>query len=148
LKNKGDNAIEKILVDTSFWKGMFDKEDQYHNDGKKLLEWILKQKKYEIWITNLILAEIGNWLKKVKTTSSNFLRYILKIQNLNVIYDDEKYLPSIIELFEKFDHSLGYVDSFNTIVYFNKKMKYIISHDSDYDRIKDMVRLTDIPIEF
>ena len=59
MKNKGVILIERILIDTTFWKGMFDKEDQYHNDGKKLLKWIIKQNKYEIWITNLILAEVG-----------------------------------------------------------------------------------------
>ena len=110
---------------------------------------MINQEEYEIWITNLILTEFGNWLKKKNKLIHKLKQILGVITNLNdlhIIYDDEKYRNSILELYYKIDDKLGYTDCFNVIVYHKFNIKYLMSHDSDYNSIENLIRLEQIPL--
>jgi predicted nucleic acid-binding protein len=142
--------INRILIDTSFWKAMFDKSDHFHYEADLFLHWMVEQEKFEIVITNLILAEVGNWFKKgvLKRFSKKVIKFIVNLNNLGIIYDEEEYRETILKLYYQFGDKLGYVDCFNAIVCIDpeNKIKYMISHDSEYDSIAEITRLTTIPV--
>lgn len=119
------------------WISFVYKKDIHHDAAKAIVQWIDAQAEYSIVITNLILAEISNFLhrKSIAETGLNFVEAILNSEKIDLFYDSEQYLAGTIEIYKRIEQ-LGYVDS--NIVLFYKLLKYkcLISFDSNYDGIK------------
>ncbi len=133
--------IKKIIVDSVVWIAAINKRENHFKKAKKILEWINNQEKYEIIVTNLIMAEIlNNFARKIKRRK--FLLRIIDIfekhNKISLYYDDEKISKVAIEVVKKIS-GLSYVDATLAVVMESLECDWLISFDDDFQKI-DMVR--------
>ncbi|SFE71085.1 hypothetical protein [Thermoflexibacter ruber] len=84
--------MQNILVDTCFWFGLFDKNDQWHKSALDILEATKKENRYLIPFPSLY--EILH-TQFVKNNKNNFDAF-LKSHQVNFIKDD-KYIKKAFE---------------------------------------------------
>ncbi len=112
------------------------------------MQWIEKQKKYRILISNLILAEIANFItRKINYKKKEIINTIINNEKIDMYYDEEPISKKAIEIYKKFD-PVGYVDATTAILYKLMKCDYLITFDSDFKLIKGITPLDSYPIDF
>ncbi len=50
--------MKSVIVDTSIWIGAFITKDRYHENGKKLLQWLHKEKNIRIIVPIGVIYEV------------------------------------------------------------------------------------------
>jgi hypothetical protein len=138
--------MASVFIDTGVWIAAIAKRDSHYQDAKKIIEWIDQQSQYRIVVTNLILAEVANFLMKKKYLQ--YARALVDLFNDNVkidlYYDDETISRLAIDLFKRSDR-LSYVDA-NSVVFCRQlNCDYLISFDSDFDGIEKITRIEQPP---
>ncbi len=122
-------------------------KDNRHKKGAEIIKWAQDQSVFKIVITNLIFAEVLNFLAKKGYTNSA-LKVVDMFQNhhnIDIYYDDEHTSKDAILLFKKIN-KLGYVDSSTIVFYHRLNCHYLISFDSDFDGISaELTRLDGVP---
>ncbi|NHI91372.1 MAG: PIN domain-containing protein [Candidatus Lokiarchaeota archaeon] len=135
-----------IFIDTGVWIGAFVKRDQYHKKAKSIINWVNSQNKYKIIVTNLIMAEVANFLKRKNygTPARKIVEIFNTDEKIDLYFDDEKMSEITVHLFNQYDR-LSYVDANSIAFYWKLKCAYIFSFDSDFDGIRDIKRLENVP---
>ena len=110
------------------------------------MQWTDAQSEFSIVITNLILAEVSNFLqrKAAPEIGRNFVDSIINDEKNELYYDSDTYLGETLEIYNRIKQ-LGYVDASIVLFYKLLKCRYIISFDSNFDVIKGLTRLDNIP---
>lgn len=135
-----------VIVDSVIWNAAFDKTDGKHRLGKEIVSNLLKQDRYTIVISNLILAEVANHLTKhANDISRDAIQKIINDKKMKIVYDDGESSDKARLIFNKF-RQLGYVDAVTAFFYKQLKCRYFISFDTDFNAISDITRLECAPI--
>ncbi len=97
-------------------------------------------------ITNLILAEVSNFLQRKATPEigRSIVDAIINNDKNELYYDSDQYLDETLEIYKRIE-KLGYVDASIVLFYKLLKCKYLISFDSNFDGIKGLIRVDNIP---
>jgi len=138
--------LASIFIDTGVWIAAIAKKDEHHKEASKIIKWANQQTEYRIIVTNLILAEVANFLKRKKyiKPAKELADLFTTNEKIDMYFDDEIISDIAIGLFKQMDR-LSYVDA-NSVVFCRQlKCDYIISFDSDFDGIENIIRLIQIP---
>jgi predicted nucleic acid-binding protein len=136
-----------LIIDSVIWIASIFKGDQKHKHAKTIIKWAQKQDKYGIIITNLICAEVANFLtrKKKYKEAKEIVQMFKTHEKIDFYFDDETMSDHACEYFNKIDR-IGYVDASIIAFYVQLKCKYILSFDSGFDGINNqIIRLENIP---
>ena len=134
--------IKRILIDSCVWIAAFYKKDKNHNLGKAFLEWLNEQNNLEIIITDFIIAETLNYLRK-KARDQRIVKEIIETyfddEKTEIFFTQEEQFHGALDVFQKYK-KLSFVDSTIVISYFNLKPDYLLSYDSGFNVFKNIIR--------
>lgn len=126
-----------IFADSSFFIGLVDKRDQWHKKAVKVFDRL----RDDIVISELIISESVTMIGyRAGGTVGNTLYNFFK-DNCQVEYVTDDILDDAMNIFLKFDGKLSVADSVSVTIMKRRKIKGIISFDSDFDRIKGITRV-------
>ena len=126
-----------IFSDSSFFIGLADKRDSWHKRALK----VKSRLRDELVISDLIISESVTMIGYRAGGAAGKTLYNFFRDNCQVEYVNEDILDEAMNLFSKFDGKLSVADSASVIIMKRKKIKGIISFDSDFDKIKGIDRI-------
>ena len=126
-----------IFVDSSYFIALSDKRDQWH---KKALK-IQSKLKESIIVSSLIVSESVSIIGDRKGGKVGMQLYYYFIDNCEIEYVDEMLLRRGMDTFLKYDGTLSISDVISVTILEDRKLKRIISFDSDFDKVKGIKRI-------
>ncbi len=125
------------FLDTTFVVALFVSNDDWHPQAVKVYEDIKNQK---LVISNLVIAETITVLKN-KLETKEILEIYRGMPNFfQVIEDTNCYNEAIME-FVKYDSTLSFFDAMYVAIMKKLDINEIISFDSDFDKVDDVIRI-------
>lgn len=124
-----------IFADTSYFIARSKKDDQWHKDALNL------KIKEQMLISELIMSEsitlVGAFAggKEGKTLYEYFL------DNCKIEYLDKEIMEKSMDTFLRYDGTLSLADSSSIEIMKKYGVKKIISFDSDFDKVQEIVRI-------
>ncbi len=127
-----------IFVDSSFLTAYFNENDLWHKKSLRVAKLIKNQEKV---ISNLIISEtVTNIGSLLKGKSGNVV-YNHLIKNYNVIYDNKNRSNNVMEIYLKYNGVLSFADCLSLQIMKEQNIIEIASFDSDFDKVKGIIRL-------
>ena len=127
-----------ILVDSSFFIALADRQDQWHEEGKNLLPSIVGE---TMVISDLILSESVTIIGRRSGGKAGERLYHYFIDNCEIVFADEQILKRGMAVFLRYDGTLSVSDAVSVAVMDTKNINRIFSFDSDFDKVDGIVRL-------
>lgn len=127
-----------IVVDSSFYIGLSDKRDQWHEDAKRLMELVSAN---DIIVSSLIVAEVLTAIGKRSGGKEAHKRYLYFSDNTKIVYADEHVFENAETIFLQFNGKLSIADAMSVAVMRMMAIAQIVSFDSDFDRVDGIHRI-------
>lgn len=130
---KAKHDLSRLFVDTSYVLGIYNKGDQFHSLCVQAIPFA--QKANHLFITDVILMEIGNAFSSVQLRShgSKIIRDFFKSPRITVVHLTPEYFEQTLKLYEKrIDKEWGMVDCFSFIVMQAFRLKVCLSTDHHF----------------
>jgi len=127
-----------ILVDSSFFIALADRQDQWHEKAKELSPSLAGEK---LVISNLILSESVTIIGRRSGGKAGERLYHYFIDNCEMVFADEQILKGGMAVFLRYDGTLSVSDAVSVAIMEKKKINRILSFDSDFDKVDGIVRL-------
>lgn len=120
---------ERIFLDTVFVQAMLNRRDQYHAKAKALLNRVRTAS--EIWVTEVVLVEIGNALASInRKGAADFIRSCYKTPNVKVVMVETSLLKRALELYNsRPDKEWGLTDCISFVVMKEQSISLALSTD-------------------
>ena len=128
-----------IIVDSSFFIGLADSKDQWHQDALKLKEYVEKE---EIVVTNLIISEVLTEIGKRKGGKAGNILYEYFKDNCQILFPSEDDFDNAELTYLNFDGKLSIPDSVSIYYMVKYSITNIVSFDSDFDKVKGINRIS------
>ena len=129
-----------IIVDSSYFIGLVDKRDQWHKNALALKKYFESE---EVVITDLIVSEVLTEIGQRKGGKEGHLIYQFFKDNCKIIYSTEQDFESAEKIYLNFDGKLSISDSLAVHYIYEMAINKIISFDSDFDKIKNITRISE-----
>jgi predicted nucleic acid-binding protein len=133
-----------IFVDTTFWVGDADENDDFHVSSKAGIVSIREGKSPLALTTDFVLDETVTILGRRKgfgaVKASKVAESILSSPRVFTVYLDEALLRESLKLYPFFNGKLGLTDVSSVIVMRKYGVREIFSHDGDFDKVKGIKR--------
>ncbi len=126
-----------ILADSSFFIGLADKKDQWHDNALRVLDRI----EGEMVVSDLIISESVSSIGNRAGGKAGKKLYELFLDNCQIEYVNEELLHEGMKIFLKYDGRLSVLDSVSVAIMKKRKISRIISFDSDFDKVKGIKRV-------
>ena len=132
---------DEVVIDTVVWVGAKSERDNYHKKSNNIINAFLNKKIKKVFITDYILIETINFLlrKSGFEFAHDVLNSITKSNKIKIRYSDEIFLIKIKEIFEKYKN-LSLTDCSIVALMEERKIKYLFSFDSGFDKVKGIIR--------
>lgn len=135
-----------IFIDTTVWVGDADLNDEFHESSHSLIESVRMGQTPLGLITDFILDEAVTILGKRRGFGASRARdsanAILASPRIFTVFVDESILKEALTTYPMFGGRLSLTDVVSTVVMKRYGVKDIFSHDSDFDSVKGIRRLT------
>ncbi len=128
----------KLLIDSTPLIGLLLKNDQWHEASLKLGPLI---DNHQTYITDIILAETINSLKGTNGKMGKLIFEKLIKTNKIIIIKTMATYESAIDIFLKYDGSIGFSDCTTIQIMSEKNINHILSFDSDFDKVENVIRI-------
>jgi len=139
-----------VIADSGIFIGAFITKDKWHENGKRFLQWLNKQKNVRVILPIGVIYEvIAGILNKVNggfEKAFKALELFMTYPDFEIYYNTEESFKEVRNIFKKYK-KFSLVDSTIVILYENKGCNILISTDSDYNCCPFINRL-EFPIEF
>ncbi|MFH1773800.1 MAG: PIN domain-containing protein [Methanobacteriota archaeon] len=126
-----------IFVDSSFFIAVANDKDQWHAKAKEVAKTLPEEK----IVTELILAESVTSVGALSGGKAGIKVYNYIIEACEVAFVDRKLFDRAAEIYLKYDGALSLTDAVSIEVMSEKGIKEIVSFDSDFDKVKGIVRI-------
>jgi predicted nucleic acid-binding protein len=134
-----------IFVDTTFWIGDADVNDDFHASSRDVVEAIRKSETSVAITTDFVLNETVTILGRRKAfgveKASRAASIILASPRVLTVYVDEPLLKETLELYPTYRGKLGVTDVSSIAVMKKYGVREIYSHDRDFDSVLGVKRL-------
>lgn len=126
-----------IFVDSSYFIALMREEDRWHDDAVgvsgKINDTYL--------VSDLIISESVTMVSSHEVGKAGKLLYEYFIDNCKIEFMDSVILSRGMEILLKYDGSISLADAVSVEIMNKHRIKKIISFDSDFDKIKEIVRI-------
>ena len=126
-----------IFLDSSFFIALANRKDQWHDRAAKLAQGLPEDK----LVTDLVISEGVTSVGYLGGGKAGLSLYEYIAGNCEVVFVDKEILESSLEIYLKFDGTLSLTDAISVHVMRRKGIKEIASFDSDFDKVKDLIRV-------
>lgn len=128
--------MKTIIVDTNIWIGAFIKKDKWHENGKKFLQWLQKEKEVRVIVPIGVIYEvIAGILNKTQggfQKADKALDLFMRHKKFEIYYNTEDSFEEVQNIFKQYKE-FSLVDSTIVLLYENKKCNILFSTDEDYN---------------
>lgn len=136
--------MKTVIVDSNIWIGAFIKKDKWHENGKRFLQWLHKEKNIRVIVPIGVIYEvIGDILEKSYggfEKANKALNLFMTHKKFEIYYNTEESFNEANNIFEKYE-VFSLVDSTIVVLYITKKCNILFSTDSDYNCCPFIIRL-------
>lgn len=133
-------------MDTTVWVGDADRNDEFHRSAHEMIESIRLGSSPPGLTTDFIVDETVTLLGKRKgfgaAIAGTVGRLIIASPRVVTVYVDESILNESIASYARYAGKLSLTDVVSTIVMKRYSVKNIFSHDSDFDLVTGVRRMT------
>lgn len=131
-------------MDTTFWVGDADANDDFHPSAHVAIEAIRKGRTPLALTTDFVLDETVTILGKRKgfgaEKASKVAESVLGSPRVFTVYMDEALLKECLRLYPRFHGKLSLTDVSSVVTMRQYGVKEILSHDQDFDGVKGIRR--------
>ena len=135
-----------IFVDTTVWVGASDKNDDFHEPSRAIIEAIRLGRLPLALTTDFVIDETVTILGKRKGFGAENARKvgeaILSSPRVIVVFVEEVMLKKALEQYPKHRGQLSLTDVVSVVFMEKYHIKEVFSHDTDFDEIKGILRKT------
>lgn len=125
------------FIDSSFFIAVANDKDQWHAKAREIAKTLPEEK----IVTELILAESVTSIGALSGGKAGIKVYNYITEACEVVFVDWKLLDRAAETYLKYDGALSLTDAVSIEVMSEKGIKEIVSFDSDFDKVKGIVRI-------
>ena len=133
-----------IFVDTTFWVGDADSNDDLHDSAHAAVEAIRTGRTPTALTTNFVLDETVTILGRRKgfgpDRASKVASLILSSPRVFTVHIDEALFKESLKSYPKFKGELSFTDVSTLVAMKSYGVKEVLSHDHDFDRAQDIRR--------
>ena len=132
---------DEVVIDTVVWVGAKSERDNYYEKSNNIINAFLNKKIKKVIITDYVLIETINFLLRKSGFEFTYdvLNSITESGKIKIRYSDEIFLTKIKEIFEKYKN-LSLTDCSIVALMEERKIKYLFSFDSGFDKVKGIIR--------
>jgi len=135
-----------IFIDTTVWVGDADLNDDFHDSSHEIVESVRTGKTPLGLVTDFVIDELVTILGNRKgfgaAAAKNTGTAILESQRIFTVFVDEDILRAALSAYPGYNGRLSLTDIVTTVVMKRYGVRDIFSHDSDFDRVRGLRRLT------
>ncbi len=128
-----------IFYDSSYLISLFNKKDQYHDDGIEIYH-NLSDKTLNPHINTTVVLEVLNSANKYNRLKTNEIFKELESKT-NIIMLDYEDLKNSLDLHKYYNHALNFNDCTILNTMNENDINFIISFDRDFDKVKWIKRI-------
>jgi predicted nucleic acid-binding protein len=133
-----------IFVDTTFWVGDADSNDDFHDSAHIVIEAIRTGKTPIALTTDFVLDEVVTILGRRKgfgaENASKAASIILSSPRVFTVYVDEALFKESLSTYPKYKGRLSFTDVSTVLTMLSYGVKDVFSHDHDFDGIHGIRR--------
>jgi len=126
-----------IFADSSYFIAALKKDDRWHKDSLKLSGKVKEQ----LLVSELIMSESITLVGSFEGGKAGKTLYEFFLDNCRIEYLDEEMMEKSMTTFLKYDGSISLADSLSIEIMKKNDVNKIISFDSDFDKIQEIVRI-------
>ncbi|MEE9223671.1 MAG: PIN domain-containing protein [Thermoplasmata archaeon] len=126
-----------IFADSSFFIGLVDKKDKWHDQALALSESINE----EMMVSDLVISESVTLAGSRSGGKTGQKLYLFFVDNCHIEYVDEDILREGMDVFLRYDGKLSIPDSVSVVLMRRMGISRIASFDSDFDRVDGIRRV-------
>jgi predicted nucleic acid-binding protein len=126
-----------IFADSSFFIGLLDKKDKWHDQALAVSESINE----EMMVSDLVISESVTLAGSRSGGKAGQKLHEFFVDNCHIEYVDEGVLREGMEVFLRYDGKLSLADSVSVMIMRMKRLSRIVSFDSDFDRVDGVKRV-------
>ncbi|MBI3022101.1 MAG: PIN domain-containing protein [Thaumarchaeota archaeon] len=134
-----------IFVDTTFWVGDADANDDFHASAHLGIDAIRKGEAAMALTTDFVLDETVTILGKRKgfgaANAAKVGQNLLSSPRVFAVYVDEALMNEALKRFPEFNGKLSFTDVISLVVMSRYGVREIFSHDKDFDGIEGLKRI-------
>lgn len=135
-----------IFVDTTVWVGDADLNDDFHESSHRIVESIRTGETPHALVTDFIIDELVTILGKRKGFGAMHAKVtaeaILESPRVFTVFVDDSILRNALSIYPIYKGRLSLTDIVTTVVMKRYGVGDIFSHDTGFDRVKGIRRLT------
>jgi len=133
-----------IFVDTTVWVGASDRNDEFHESSRPIVEAILLGKLSPALTTDFIIDETVTIVGRRRGFGAENARRvgerILLSPRVFVVFVEEPTLRRALERYPTYSGELSLTDVVSVVVMEKYHTKEIFSHDGDFDKVEGIQR--------
>ena len=133
-----------IFVDTTFWVGSADSNDDFHPSASLLISALRMGKTPVALTTDFVLDEVVTILGRRRgfgaEKAAEVAELLLSSPRVFTVYIDDALMKESLELYPEFRGRLSLTDVSSVVVMRKYGVKQIFSHDGDFDGVKGLHR--------
>jgi len=137
-----------IFIDTTVWVGDADLNDDFHDSSHEIIECVRTGKTPLGLVTDFVIDELVTILGKRKGFGAGAARdtgrAILESPRIFTVFVDDSTLRAALSVYPAYNGKLSLTDVVTTVVMKKYGVHDVFSHDSDFDRVKGIRRLTSL----
>ncbi len=135
-----------VFIDSGVWIAAYNTRDAHHNAGKKIISAVSEGLLGQVAISDYIFDEIVTYIRKKigSIASTTVAEKMLNSPHINILRVDESVFNAAFHIFKMYD-TLSFTDATVVVLVKNLQIRHLISFDSQFDGIKDVTRLSDLP---
>lgn len=137
-----------IFVDTTFWVGYADSNDDFHESARTAIEAVRKGTAPPAMTTSFVLDEAVTILGRRRgfgaARASRVANGILASPRVFTIHVDEALFKHSLSLYPAFDGVLGLTEASTVVAMQSFGVKDTLSHDQDFDKVEGIRRREEV----
>lgn len=135
-----------IFIDTTVWVGDADLNDELHESAHQMIESVRMGTTPSGLVTDFIIDETVTIVGKRRGfgagRAKDLANAILASSRISTVFVDESILKDALATYPMYGGRLSLTDVVSTVVMRRFGVRDIFSHDSDFDTVKGIRRLT------
>ncbi|HZW58462.1 MAG TPA: PIN domain-containing protein [Nitrososphaerales archaeon] len=129
-----------IFLDSSFIIALADEDDQFHDAARVLVKDIEGEKV----ISDLVISEsvTGVASRLGRKASVNVFEALFYGSDTKIVFLNKRLCERSLHLYLKYGQRLSFADTISVRIMYDRKIKSIVSFDSDFDGVDGISRIS------
>lgn len=129
-----------LFLDSSFVIALADEDDQFHKPAVELV----KSLRGEKVLSDLVLSEsvTGVAARLGRRAGADVFEILYYSHDTRIVFLNNRLCERSLHLYLKYGEKLSFADTISVRIMYDRKIKTIVSFDSDFDEVDGISRLS------